>query len=260
VVTGVAGGDEAAGLPPFTVRQSGRARHVRLIVTGQGQLVVVVPRHFDRRRIPAILVGKRAWIERAQERAAVRRAATGTAAGSAGLPGSIALPAISEERRVEYRPASPLSQKLRAVVRETSDGSLVVTGPADDEEVYRRALIEWLRSRARRFLLVRLQELAQTHGLPFQQATIRHQRTRWGSCSPRGTISLNLRLLFLRPEIVDHVLLHELCHTRELNHSKRFWALVQAHDPECISHRREAREAWCSLPEWIHPQGSGHWG
>ncbi len=144
-----------------------------------------------------------------------------------------------------------------AVAREARDGRLVVSGPAGDEDAYRRALIAWLRRRGRNTLVARLEELAPMHGFTFERATVRNQRTRWGSCSPRRTISLNLRLLFLDPVLVDHVLIHELCHTRELNHSRRFWSLMQAHDPDCALHRRQARDAWRSLPSWVDGRRAG---
>jgi hypothetical protein len=105
-------------------------------------------------------------------------------------------------------------------------------------------------------LVPRLARLAAEHDLLFDRVSVRHQRTRWASCSRRRGISLNLRLLFLDAALVDYVLLHELCHTRELNHSRRFWDLLQSYDPDCVAHRRQAREAWRSLPGWIesrHP-------
>jgi hypothetical protein len=81
---------------------------------------------------------------------------------------------------------------------------------------------------------------------------IRGQRTRWGSCSGRGTISLNWHLLFLTPEQVRYVLLHELCHTVELNHSPRFWRLLQQHQPDSEVLRQVMRRAWQDLPAWLH--------
>jgi predicted metal-dependent hydrolase len=257
VVTGIPEGEAATGLPAFTVRTNDRARHVRLVVTGGGELIVVVPRRFDRRAIPAVLEAKRSWIERARARMAARPA---PGAGAAALPDHIALPALGEAWKVEYRskpggPGAPIRRV--AVAREAGDDRLVVSGPAGDEDAYSRALIAWLRRRGRNTLIARLEELAPRHGFTFERATVRNQRTRWGSCSRRGTISLNLRLLFLDPVLVDHVLLHELCHTRELNHSKRFWALMQAHDPDCALHRRQARDAWRSLPSWIDGRRAG---
>ncbi len=245
--------------PEFTLRVSDRARHVRLVITERGELLVVVPRRFDRLAIPGIIEAKRAWIERARARVETRRDGSGPADGSgAALPDRVVLPALGEEWQVEYRPPSAaVGGRRGAVARAAPGGILVVTCADGDHEDGSRALIEWLRRRARGALLRRLAELSARDGLSFTRAGVRHQRTRWGSCSARGTISLNLRLLFLEPEVVDHILTHELCHTRELNHSKRFWALVRAHDPDWILHRQQAREAWRSLPDWIHPQQAG---
>lgn len=221
---------------------------MRLVMTGVGELVVVVPRRFDQRRIPSIVQEKLPWIERARARAEARRAiAAAAAAEEPSLPERISLPAVGEEWLVEYRPA----RGTRAGAREAQGGRLVVTAPADDEEAARRALIAWLRRRAAVELPARLDELAREFGFRYDRVTIRHQRSRWGSCSPTKAISLNVRLLFLPPALVDHVLLHELCHTRELNHSKRFWALMQAGDPQCAVHRRGTRETWRTLPRWL---------
>lgn len=243
-------GCDPAGEPAFSVRVSDRARHVRLVMTGGGELVVVVPRRFDQRMIPAIVQARLSWIERARARAVERRAAAAAAAlEDPFLPCRISLPAMQEEWFVEYRPSR--SANGRAAAREVSGDRLVVTAPAGDEQAARRALLAWARRRAAEELPARLEDLAGLHGFRCERVTIRHQRTRWGSCSPRGAISLNLRLLFLDPEMIDHVLLHELCHTREHNHSQRFWALLGTLDPDCATHRRRAREAWRGLPRWL---------
>jgi predicted metal-dependent hydrolase len=219
-------------------------------MTGGGDLVVVVPRRFDQRRIPAIVEAKLPWIERARTRVEARRAAAAAAAlEEPSLPERISLPAMSEEWLVEYRATRGATG--RAAAREGSGGRLVVTAPAGDEEAARRALLAWARRRAAEELPARLEDLAGLHGFDYDRVSIRHQRTRWGSCSPRGGISLNLRLLFLEPELIDHVLLHELCHTREMNHSKCFWTLLGKLDPDCAAHRRRTREAWRGLPRWL---------
>ena len=237
-----------AGTPAFSVRVSDRARHVRLVMTAGGELVVVVPKRFDHRRIPAIVLAKSQWVERARGRVEARRAAAAAAVDDPALPERIALRAVGEEWSVEYRAAAAGG---RAVAREANGKRLVVSAPAGDEEAARRALVAWVRRRAGRELPGRVEALATLHGFAVDRVTIRHQRTRWGSCSPRGCISLNLRLLFLEPGLVDHVLLHELCHTRELNHSKRFWGLLQGLDPDWAAHRRRTREQWRTLPRWL---------
>jgi predicted metal-dependent hydrolase len=275
MTSGFPDGGRPPGQLEYAIRVSDRARHVRLVVSVTGELIVVVPRRFDRRRVPSIVEDKRAWIERARTRVEARRLAGEAEDTQPGLPGRIALPALGEEWEVEYRPASdsfrsgsptrgesPAAIGTRsgsggrrtAVAREFPGGRLVVTGATEDEDACSRALISWLRRRARDTLVPRLEQLAAAHRLSFERASVRHQRTRWASCSPRGAISLNLRLLFLESAVVDHVLLHELCHTRELNHSERFWALLRAHDPEWAAHGRQARSGWRSLPAWIHPR------
>jgi len=95
-----------------------------------------------------------------------------------------------------------------------------------------------------------LESLAASHGFHFGRAAVRLQRTRWGSYSRRGTVSLNARLLLLPPELTEYVMVHELCHSLHLAHSSRFWSLVRQHDPHCDRHRRELRMAGRSLPAW----------
>jgi predicted metal-dependent hydrolase len=85
--------------------------------------------------------------------------------------------------------------------------------PAVTEEMIRRQSV----------LFDRLKELAAQHGFQYQNAGIRNQKTRWGSCSSRNNISLNIHLLNLPEHLRDYVILHELVHTEHKNHSKRFW-------------------------------------
>jgi predicted metal-dependent hydrolase len=79
------------------------------------------------------------------------------------------------------------------------------------------------KTKARRQIITRLRHLAQRYGFIFNRVSIRNQRTRWGSCSARGNISLNIKLVALPPELFDYVILHELVHIRIRNHSKKFW-------------------------------------
>jgi hypothetical protein len=80
------------------------------------------------------------------------------------------------------------------------------------------------RAEAKKTLIDRLYHLAQEHGFTYNSASVRNQRTRWGSCSQKNNISLNMKLVLLPKELIDYVILHELVHTRIHNHSKKFWA------------------------------------
>jgi predicted metal-dependent hydrolase len=83
-----------------------------------------------------------------------------------------------------------------------------------------------LRARAKRDLPIRLLELARDHGLTVTRVSIRNQRSRWGSCSRRGHICLNWRLIRMPDDIRDYVMIHELMHLKRMDHSPRFWKLV----------------------------------
>jgi predicted metal-dependent hydrolase len=83
-----------------------------------------------------------------------------------------------------------------------------------------------LRNQARNYLPVELARLAKVHGFNYHAVSIRKSKTRWGSCSSKGSINLSLYLMLLPAHLIEYVLLHELCHTREMNHGPRFWALL----------------------------------
>lgn len=111
-------------------------------------------------------------------------------------------------------------------------------------------LRKWVRAKAQDYLPNRLAELAAEHGFQYSGCTIRHARTRWGSCSRTGSINLNASLILLAPELLDYVLLHELCHTREFNHSPHFWAEMYAVCPTFKADRKTLKHY--VLPSWWH--------
>jgi len=102
------------------------------------------------------------------------------------------------------------------VVRETSAKTLFAHGAIEDASACQRALKRWLNRKAEDHLIHWLKRVSDQTGLSYTKASIRQQQTRWGSCSSRRLISLNARLLFLPPELVTYVLVHELCHTKSL--------------------------------------------
>ncbi|MBQ5644322.1 MAG: M48 family metallopeptidase [Bacteroidaceae bacterium] len=89
-----------------------------------------------------------------------------------------------------------------------------------------KAVTTAIARRAKELLPLRLKELAQEKGFSYSRCSVRNVHTRWGSCNTKGNISLSIHLVLLPNELIDYVLLHELCHTVEMNHSERFWALM----------------------------------
>ncbi|MGV8082297.1 MAG: M48 family metallopeptidase [Coriobacteriia bacterium] len=236
----------AQQLPPYSVRVSARARHVRLTVTPRDGLVVVVPKGW--RGDAGKLVAERLdWVTHALSRVAEKRALF-TAGAEGLLPDRVELRAFGEELPVEYHASgAPGSGAVRA--RE-AEGMLVLAGDIDDADACLRALVRWLGRVSRERLLPMLAELSAEVGLPYASARVRHQKTRWGSCSARKTISLNRNLVFLPAHLARSVMLHELAHTHVLDHSPKFWAELRKFDADALSNRRELRHAEDFVPPW----------
>ncbi len=136
----------------------------------------------------------------------------------------------------------------RAAVVRRAGAELRLALPDQGEATVRAALEGWLRREAQRQLPDRLQALARPLGLAPARVVIRGQRTRWGSCSSRGTISLNWRLLLVPSALAEYVLLHEACHLRHLCHSRDFWALVASQMPDWAERRARLRALQGTLP------------
>jgi predicted metal-dependent hydrolase len=215
-------------------------------------LVVVVPRGFDQEQIPGILERKRPWIERASARAQARHAEAPSGSATE-PPEDLVLRCLGAEWRVDYAPARAGGAGAKTTVRQLPDRRLVVTGDTGDDRACRAALRRWLVRKARTTLVPRLAVLAYEHGFATGTVSVRAQRTRWASCSPRGAISLNVKLLFLPPELVDYVLLHELCHTLRPDHSQAFWTLLSTHDPDWKVKRKHMRDSHRLVPPWFGP-------
>jgi predicted metal-dependent hydrolase len=123
--------------------------------------------------------------------------------------------------------------RQRSVVE---DGTIHLRRSAVDQSSIQQALRNFYRRQARDHFSDRLDHFAAEMELEYDGLEIRNQRTRWGSCSTNGTISLNWRLLMAPPEVIDYVVIHELAHLREPNHTDAFWSLVADHDPRYEEH------------------------
>ncbi|MCK9425478.1 MAG: M48 family metallopeptidase [Ignavibacteriaceae bacterium] len=106
------------------------------------------------------------------------------------------------------------------------------------EELYEK----YLRHVAKKYLIQRGSELSAKFGFSVKRFSVRGQKTRWGSCSRRGNISLNYNLLKFRKEVIDYVIVHELCHLRQLNHSRKFWNEVAQILPLYKSLKKELKK------------------
>ncbi|WP_172600479.1 M48 family metallopeptidase [Sulfurivermis fontis] len=230
--------DWSGAAPETSVRISARARYVRLRVLPPGRVELVLPRRHDVRALPGFVQQHRQWLidtlarmqtEHAQQQA--QRVA----------PDEIFLSALNERWQVEYR------RGTRNGCWERAGRGLLVQYK---NEEWDKVLQRWLAERARQTVGPRLLALAAELGFTCNGYAIRGQKTRWGSCSPKNVINLNWRLLFLPPEQVRYLMVHELCHTVHLNHSTRFWDLVEKMQPDYKALDAAMRKANRMVPAW----------
>lgn len=205
-----------------------------------GRVEVVVPSRTPPRTVESFLSRHRLWIERKREEA--RRKAAPAAPFP---PQRIELAACGELWRVHLG-----GGRGRASVKPGGEGLLVLGGDGDPQEM-REALRCWLMDRARQVLGPWLADCARELGFQYTQVVIRRQRTRWGSCSTRGTISLNCCLLFQSAPVVRYLMIHELAHTLHMNHSRLFWQCVARHCSEYRRLDRQLLEGWRAVPPWV---------
>jgi predicted metal-dependent hydrolase len=192
-----------------------RARRYILRVRPDGSVRVTVPRGGSRAEAVRFLEKQAAWVQR--ERARVRSVhvqpqwTEGSTLLFRGQPVVIHAAGTGPDRTVRY-------------------GGRSVPVPADAID-FRPHIEADLRALARDELGPRLSGLAASHGLTIAGMTIRNQKSRWGSCSRRGTIALNFRLVQMPPDVCDYILIHELMHLTQQNHSRSFWRLVESACP-----------------------------
>ena len=130
--------------------------------------------------------------------------------------------------------------------------SLEIFSPGNDPLGKMETLRKWLAGTARMFLTPRFRKFAIRHRFRYKRLQIRGQDRRWGSCTSAGTITLNYKLMFLPVDVVDYLLIHELCHTRHLDHSKAYWQLVSELEPDYDLLEKRLDDAWRDVPGWAN--------
>ena len=234
--------NEAGRAPGFSVRRSNRAKRLSIKVFPRGGVEVVVPRRTSARTVKAFVQENQEWIGRAREAFAEQYSPEAFV-----LPDIIRLPAVERQVIVRYQPDGSTG-KVRF---RYGNGILRLAGDTTSEKHCVDALRRWLSGVARREFAPRLESLAVLTATPYTKMHVRMQRTCWGSRSSSGTISLNLCLLFLDPALLRYLMVHELCHGRHMNHSRRFWAMVGRYEPDYKALDRRLGAAWRDVPAWL---------
>lgn len=217
---------------------------MRLHISVDEGLVATLPKGTPVRLLHSFLDDQKDWIHRTLNELRPQRQRLEVERRT--LPEQLDLRAFDRELRLCYenKPAT----RLRLIERE--DTLHIIGQPEDTAEIH-RALGNFVRRSAKAGLGEELERLSRQHGLSYQGHSIRRQKTRWGSCSASGRINLNDKLIFLPHHLMQHVLLHELAHTRHLNHSGDFYQLLHSLDPQTTRHQRALKEAGKYVPLWL---------
>jgi predicted metal-dependent hydrolase len=221
---------------PFAVRVSPRARRLTARVHVGGRVEIVVPIGVNAHTVRDFVQRFTPWIDR---KVAAMQC---FAAPSEPVPGSVEFALTNEKFGVDWRRGAKRGLKQTAGLIEVH---------ASDERGARELLQGWLKRAAYDRLAPRLLQLANELNYPVARVSIRCQRTRWGSCSTRGTVSLNCSLLFLNLEVVRYLFVHELAHTKHMNHSPNFWRLVEKIEPDYRRLDRTLLAGWRTVPGWV---------
>lgn len=229
----------------YTIRQSARAKYLRMQLHPDKGLVVTQPAGVCEHRLHDWVLSKRDWI--AETLSKIGQAVPPPADVPA-LPERLELLATGASLRVIYTPTA----RKNIALDYADDGTLTLSGAIGNPAHCHYALRQWLRTYAQVHLGRMLQQLATETGLRYVSYSVKGQQTRWGSCSTSGNINLNYKLILLPPEWARYTLIHELCHTREMNHSKRFWALVVGFVPEYKLIHAQMKGAMARLPGWVN--------
>jgi predicted metal-dependent hydrolase len=230
-------------LPSFTIRESPRAKRVILKISDQHGLEVVIPRGFNPKQVGQIIREKREWIEQTFRK--LREAGAGPDHHRQ-LPETIFFAAVNRNFQVEYVPSALPYLELVHL----NQANLIISGDTSDLQACRDLFRRWLQHQGHLNLIPWLEQVSAEIGLPYQRVQIRGQKSRWGSCSNRGTICLNHHLLFLRPALVRYLIIHELCHTVHLNHAAGFYQLCGQFVPDYRELRAEIHQARHLVPWW----------
>ena len=205
----------------YRIRRSRKARYLRLQINPATGLEVVLPYGYNLGEAERFVNKKKEWILKHIK----------------SIPASEEHTYLGAEIQIKQRYDLFLKKHKISLNKDT----LLIESPSGASEDINHIFNAWLKHRAKIYLPERAEYLAGRYNFPFKKLSLRNQKTRWGSCSASGNISLNYRLMRYRKEIIDYVIIHELCHLKELNHSKNFWELVESLVPDYKSLKRELK-------------------
>lgn len=203
-----------------------KVKRISIRIDEKGQIKVTLPLFVEYDKGRQFVLEKREWIVKQYQKIQEEQEKRGDFSNKL------------EENSKLYYCGKPLSlhfvirKSARAVRVEKVGERIVITGPKLSREEKIMALTGWFRNMAKIRITKRVEDLGQKMGLSFGTVRIKDQKSRWGSCSSRKNLNFNWRLIMAPDEVLDYVVIHELSHLKEMNHSVRFWNLVAQWMPD----------------------------
>jgi predicted metal-dependent hydrolase len=211
----------------FVLKRSFKARLIWLRIDPEGKVSVTIPRGYNARLVPRYLQTRSKWILRNLERLLRQKTGTGSKSWNTGLPYQ-----GRQLKVVTYRKESGGNS-----VEVEEDRLMLGLGPSAARPG-KNILTAWLKEQAAGLIQAKTEEMGRLIGVNYKRITIRDQKSRWGSCSQKGNLNFNWRLIMAPPPVLEYVIVHELCHLREMNHSAAFWKWVAGYSPNWKEQRK----------------------
>lgn len=227
--------------PEYTIRKSKRAKSIRLTVSLQKGIEVVLPYYATKREASMMVDEHRDWITQQLTKINSRKLVDNPDQ----LPKDIFLRCIDQLLPIEY-----IADDKRCRLNQATEQQLLIRGDINIDPV-KKVLHKWLKKQAQQILTPWLDDISHEIGLAYNGVTFRKQTTLWGSCSHIKKLNLNYKLLFLPAKLVENVILHELCHTVHMNHSAKFWQLMQHYNKDAEMLDQLLKKAQKYIPAWV---------
>jgi predicted metal-dependent hydrolase len=215
---------------PIFIQYNGRQKHIRLRITSEGRIVLSAPTGTSRSKIRGVLNHKQEWLaSKIQET-------------DQGLKQNNPTEKVYLEGRLFLVEFENPALSIYSIEVDYEQQKVCISGDPANPQKITGLLEEWLRKEAQARLAGRAERVSEELGIPYKKLFLRNQRTRWGSSSTRGNISLNWRTVMAPPAVQRYLLIHELVHQKHMNHSTRFWLDVGRVCPGYRQHEAWLRE------------------
>jgi len=208
----------------YQIQRNRRAHSIKIKVDSHGAVTVVAPPDCPTRFIDQFVTKQQDWIKQTIVKIQSQRPTPLQDPTQLSIFGKL----YSKE---------PIFDHQHPIGVQVKGKKIMINSISPTAASVEKAIQEFLKNTAQKYIVPRTHQLAELMSIKFNNITLRQQKTRWGSCSSQGNLNFNWRLVQYPAAIIDYVIIHELAHRREMNHSARFWEIVARFDPEHLKHR-----------------------